>query len=261
MGAERPLAAFPAAHPVFPGHFPGAPCVPGALLLDAVVHALAADLRLPYERVVVSAVKFHRPVTPGETVLWRCVREAARFRFALLVTGALVASGVCSRADDGGTNGPRRIPQPAHGGQVLAPEEARLPHTGAMRLLTDPCRYDRERILCPVGNHRDPEHPLRAHQRLGAACAVEYAAQAMAAHASALHGQATPVRAGALVSVRQLTFAVERLDALAKPVRVLAACRARDRAAAWYEFALVSGDEPRVWGESLVALDRGGQDA
>ena len=32
---------FPATHPVFAGHFPGHPMVPGALLLDAVLHAIA----------------------------------------------------------------------------------------------------------------------------------------------------------------------------------------------------------------------------
>lgn len=55
---------FPATHPAFAGHFPGAPVVPGALLLAAALEALAlarADLEI-------ASAKFLHPVPPEAEV-------------------------------------------------------------------------------------------------------------------------------------------------------------------------------------------------
>jgi 3-hydroxymyristoyl/3-hydroxydecanoyl-(acyl carrier protein) dehydratase len=54
-------------HPALPGHFPGAPIVPGVVLLDHTLALLARhvrDLRLHALR----KVKFLAPVLPGEEV-------------------------------------------------------------------------------------------------------------------------------------------------------------------------------------------------
>jgi 3-hydroxymyristoyl/3-hydroxydecanoyl-(acyl carrier protein) dehydratase len=63
MRTER--IAIPAAHPVFQGHFPGRPLVPGALLLDLILAAFGA----PVARV--ASAKFQRPVLPGDTLVVR----------------------------------------------------------------------------------------------------------------------------------------------------------------------------------------------
>ena len=39
---EHALIEIPAAHPAFPGHFPGMPILPGVVLLDEALHAIAA---------------------------------------------------------------------------------------------------------------------------------------------------------------------------------------------------------------------------
>jgi 3-hydroxyacyl-[acyl-carrier-protein] dehydratase len=59
-------------HPASAGHFPGNPIIPGALLLDEAVAAIAEAL----ERtgvVLIRAAKFLHPVCPGDTVRmqWR----------------------------------------------------------------------------------------------------------------------------------------------------------------------------------------------
>ena len=59
---------FPAAHPAFAGHFPGAPMVPGALLL---AEALAA-LGLARAGLEIAAAKFLHPVGPDTVVEARC---------------------------------------------------------------------------------------------------------------------------------------------------------------------------------------------
>ncbi|MHB8254105.1 MAG: hypothetical protein ACYDEV_10520 [Acidiferrobacter sp.] len=68
--AERILVTFLADHPAFAGHFPGAPVVPGVLLLDELLCALAADCHLPYTAFCVQSVKFLSPVRPGDQVCW-----------------------------------------------------------------------------------------------------------------------------------------------------------------------------------------------
>jgi 3-hydroxyacyl-[acyl-carrier-protein] dehydratase len=90
-------------HPAFAGHFPGAPIVPGVVLLDAAVLAAIRLLR-PGTSVgeqadspaacSVASAKFLRPVGPGETLLV-CVDSTAAgcARFEISCRGAKVASG------------------------------------------------------------------------------------------------------------------------------------------------------------------------
>lgn len=64
MGLDSTLQ-FAADHPAFAGHFPGAPIVPGVLLLDAALHALeGAQMQV----TGVASVKFLQPVTPGQSL-------------------------------------------------------------------------------------------------------------------------------------------------------------------------------------------------
>ncbi len=54
-----------ASHPSLPGHFPGHPIVPGVVLLD---EAMACALPTGACLAGFDAVKFTRPVLPGEAV-------------------------------------------------------------------------------------------------------------------------------------------------------------------------------------------------
>ena len=95
---------------------------------------------------------------------------------------------------------------------------------------------------CRATSHRLADNPLRAHGRLGAACGVEYAAQAMAVHGAIMaHTSGTKARAGLLMSVRSLVLAVTRLDDLATDLIAGAARLAGDEGSTLYEFTVSSG--------------------
>lgn len=93
----QPIALDIAAdHPVFAGHFPGAPLVPGALLLSLVLEAALADgaaaaLLGPQPRV--AAAKFLYPVRPGDAVNLTWSTDARGLRFELRCGDRLAASG------------------------------------------------------------------------------------------------------------------------------------------------------------------------
>ena len=56
--------------PTAAGHFPGHPIIPGALLLEEIVRAIAGGEATTRE-LVIPAVKFLAPVLPGEVVRLR----------------------------------------------------------------------------------------------------------------------------------------------------------------------------------------------
>src|SRR3981081_232659 len=58
----------PAEHPALAGHFPGAPILPGVLLLDEMVRAVEQDRSQPGTRWRIGTAKFVKPVRPGETL-------------------------------------------------------------------------------------------------------------------------------------------------------------------------------------------------
>jgi 3-hydroxyacyl-[acyl-carrier-protein] dehydratase len=94
--AALPIAA---GHPAFDGHFPGAPVLPGVVLLDEAIRAieLAAGGEARCWRV--ASVKFLRAVAPGEALVLEQERLASGgVRFTILSAGQAVAVGALSPA-------------------------------------------------------------------------------------------------------------------------------------------------------------------
>lgn len=123
---------------------------------------------------------------------------------------------------------------------------AHIPHAGAMCLLDAVLAWDATTILCSADSHRGADHPLRAGARLGAACGVEYAAQAMAVHGALRAGPGSgsaALRAGALASVRGLELYTARLDTVAGPLAIMAERLGADAHAALYRFEVRAGDD------------------
>lgn len=89
----------PPDHPVFAGHFPGMPIVPGALLLDETLWAIATATGVPLIECTVASIKFKSPVRPGQPVTLRFDETAeSGFRFELRSNDGIVASGAILRA-------------------------------------------------------------------------------------------------------------------------------------------------------------------
>ncbi|QTD43697.1 3-hydroxylacyl-ACP dehydratase [Ottowia testudinis] len=140
---------------------------------------------------------------------------------------------------------------------------ARVPHQGTMCLLDRVLNASPDAIRCAATSHRAAHHPMRQHGRLGAACGVEYAAQAMALH-GALQAEQRGLprpRRGLLVSVRGVTLHVARLDDVAGEITVMAQCEAESVDLCQYAFALHAGERPLVEGRATVMLDVSGPDS
>ena len=118
--------------------------------------------------------------------------------------------------------------------------------------------WDQQRIRCRASSHRAADNPLRAYGRLGAACGIEYAAQAMAVHGALLAPpDGAGARAGFLVSVRGTQLRVPRLDDIAADLLVEAACITRNENTVLYEFSLSAAGRLLLNGRAAVVLNAG----
>jgi 3-hydroxyacyl-[acyl-carrier-protein] dehydratase len=97
---------FDLADPMFAGHFPGNPLVPGVILTEALaqtagIAAAPVDSRDAKPRFLLSAIramKFFQAVRPGERIILRATKLAQvddllQFEVEALVEGKLVAAG------------------------------------------------------------------------------------------------------------------------------------------------------------------------
>jgi predicted hotdog family 3-hydroxylacyl-ACP dehydratase len=128
-----------------------------------------------------------------------------------------------------------------------------------MCLLDTLLAWSHDEILCATDTHRLADHPLRLDGELPAACALEYASQAMALH-GALCSAASAPTPGFLASARSVRLHARRLDHSAGPLRVSARRVAGGEAQALYAFELrdtadrllVDGRATVVFGTPLI---------
>ena len=131
---------------------------------------------------------------------------------------------------------------------------ARIPHQGSMCLLDAVLAWDSGQIHCRASSHRQPDNPLRAAARLGAACGIEYAAQAMAVHGALLAPAGAPPRPGYLASVRSVQLAVDRLDDLAQDLDIVAERLSGDENNILYHFRVEHAGDLLLSGRAAVML-------
>jgi predicted hotdog family 3-hydroxylacyl-ACP dehydratase len=136
--------------------------------------------------------------------------------------------------------------------------EAHIPHQGRMCLLDEVRAWDQASVECASRTHRAPDHPLRAHGRLGSACLLEYAAQAMAVHGALRFpaGTATATQAigpvGVLASARSVELLVAGLDDIADELLIRAERQHSDERGALYEFRISAAARLLAQGRAAV---------
>jgi 3-hydroxymyristoyl/3-hydroxydecanoyl-(acyl carrier protein) dehydratase len=87
--------AIAADHPAYAGHFPGQPILPGVVLLDEALFALAAVQGVAAATGQIKSAKFLSPVQSGESLRLDYSSTAPGvFRFELKAAERVVASGV-----------------------------------------------------------------------------------------------------------------------------------------------------------------------
>ena len=125
-----------------------------------------------------------------------------------------------------------------------------------MCLLDHVVVWDHEHIECRASSHRDADNPLRAQGRLGMACGIEYAAQAMAVHGALL---APPddacARVGFLVSVRGANLYAARLDDIAGDLQIEASCISQSENNILYQFSVSAAGRLLLDGRAAVVLN------
>ena len=91
--------AIAADHPAYAGHFPGQPILPGVVLLDEALLALAGLQGRAAAAAQIKSAKFLSPVQPGESLrLDYSATAAGVFRFELKAAERVVASGIVTFA-------------------------------------------------------------------------------------------------------------------------------------------------------------------
>jgi predicted hotdog family 3-hydroxylacyl-ACP dehydratase len=128
-----------------------------------------------------------------------------------------------------------------------------------MCLLDEVVDWDVQHIVCRSSTHRAADHPLSSHGRLGVACGVEYAAQAMAVHGALTAGAEQRPAAGFLASLRDVRLDASRLDDVAGELLCEATLIAGDSGSALYEFAVRSAGRRLIGGRATVVFDASGR--
>jgi len=84
----------PLDHPAFAGHFPGTPILPGVVLLDTALHAIASATGIALDNCEISSVKFLSPAKPGdELLIQHSLSASGTIRFDIIAGMRKIASG------------------------------------------------------------------------------------------------------------------------------------------------------------------------
>lgn len=131
-----------------------------------------------------------------------------------------------------------------------------LPHQGKMNLLDTVKAWDADTIHCTASSHQNADNPLRDSGRLGISAAIEYAAQAMAAHGRLLDYNPQKPSQGFIASLRDIRFSVESLDNIGPILEIKANRLMGNEGHVIYEFSVSEQNNILATGRATVILDR-----
>ncbi len=84
----------PLDHPAFAGHFPGAPILPGVVLLDLALQAITDARTIVLHHCTINSIKFLSPVHPGEVLsISHSQMDHGAVRFDISTDNRKIASG------------------------------------------------------------------------------------------------------------------------------------------------------------------------
>lgn len=126
-----------------------------------------------------------------------------------------------------------------------------LPHGPPMVLVDTILRWDEQSIHCQSQSHLQPGNPLREAGVLSVFSGVEYAAQAMAAHARLLMAAVDDARPrkGFIAVASKLAAQVDTLDSVSAPLSIEAEMLAHNADSSLYAFALSAAGQPLLTGQ------------
>jgi predicted hotdog family 3-hydroxylacyl-ACP dehydratase len=223
-GTNRFRIGIPAASPLFAGHFPGHPILPGIAHLAFVERALGVPL------TAVRSMKIRRPVAPGEglELSLGALDGEGWTRFEIRREEEMVSNGAVATGQ--GVAEPEDMAIAALGEFPIL-----LPHAPPARLVHGVLEASAAEIVC--GAEIPPSHPLAAAGRAPALLGIEAAAQAAAVLESLARREDSVPRIGYLVGVREARFAVPSL-ATDRPFRVSARLQGSAPPLSIYEIAV-----------------------
>lgn len=133
-----------------------------------------------------------------------------------------------------------------------------IPHAGAMCLVDKVVSWDARSIRCLTTRHRSRDNPLkRADGKIGAICAVEFGAQAMALHGRLVTNTSGAPMPGFLASVRDVRIHARFLEVV-EDIVIDAALLMGDGRGATYSFALSTVAGKLASGRATVVFDAAG---
>jgi 3-hydroxymyristoyl/3-hydroxydecanoyl-(acyl carrier protein) dehydratase len=188
--------------PLFAGHFPGHPILPGVVHLALIAEALPAVDGARPAIAEIRAVKLRRPVRPGDALdlMVASPGDGGWSRFELrgeagTVSGGSVRVGVADRRLSPDEVEPPAVPD-------LPPVEALVPHVPPARFIQRILSAAAQEIVCAAEIPR--LHPFAEGGRAPAFLGIEAAAQAAAAlEALNRRDHGSGPRIGYLVGIRE----------------------------------------------------------
>ncbi|CAN5273510.1 hypothetical protein BH10PSE17_BH10PSE17_38080 [soil metagenome] len=142
----------------------------------------------------------------------------------------------------------------------IAPVAELIPHSRGMCLIDAIVSWDADSARAVATSHVRDDNPLRGAHGLAGVCAIEYAAQTMAAHgalvarAGGVDDAAHPTP-GFIASVREVRIETARLDLLDADLVIDVERIASVERQVMYQFRVSAGDRLIAQGRSTVVLD------
>ena len=205
--------------PLFEGHFPGMPILPGVALIDMLSGAVGCR-----PLGAIAHARLRRPVAPGDHLeVTARIEENGRVRAGERRGGEEIASGVLAAASALDDDPATLTAEASRRAAGLPPLDALLPHRGPMRFVTRVAGEAGDGITCEA--EIPPDCGMIAGGYAPALAALEAAAQASAVWEALRRtrgaGPAGP-RVAYLVGLEDVRFHVHRI---APSERFLASAR------------------------------------